>query len=193
MAVIKLKAKYNRAHYKTTNSYLSAVYRKNKEAINAIFTEDQKRQMKTTGVTPYQAWRARLTEISKDQYTKKLYGDRPKVNQLLDRFARSTQMRTKAEIMQENAFVGLMGDLKKSKEVKTNRGTLKVEGKDRFEDFRRITGWKTKLDPRNISYDSKNKRYEYRTDSGMIQFDFTSSPKEVRILYAENFKETRQS
>lgn len=158
--MIKLRAKYPRGHYKNESSYLRAVYRNNKQAIDNIFDKDILEQYK---VTSFSAWKERLKDLKMDKHTKELYGEHPTVNQLLDRYSGSREMRTKVEQLADNALEGLKGDPSALKAV------------------RKATGWNVKLDSSNITFNAKEKTYNYTVGNKTIKFDFSNSPKGVRV------------
>ena len=148
---MKLKAKYNRSHYKTINGWLSGVYRNNKEFIDSKLGDIDSVQKNKYSVE------ATFKNLVKG-YIKR--GMTPA--QALKTTSLTGVFTTKAERYKQYAYSGLSAD------------------KEAYKTFRELTkekGRYTKVDFNKFKWDKDSNSYTYNN----IRIFFDNSPYEVRV------------
>lgn len=147
--------------YKNAEQYYRAVFRANKEIITATLGD-------ADFTTPYKAFKERLTELKQSQYIREKYGLKGvKPKEIVSDYFKTEKFISTSERMRTNAI-----------------NTLR-EDKDMFKEFRRMTGWKNKIDIANMKWDPDAQAYIYHGANGTVMIDFTNSPKGIRLYVAK--------
>ena len=149
---MKLKAKYNRSHYKTINGWLTGVYRNNKEFIDSKLGDIASVQEST--YSPEKAFKSLVKGYIKRGMTPA---------QALKTTSLTGAFTTKSERYRQYAYSGLTAD------------------KEAYKTFRELTkerGRYTKVDFDKFKWDSSANSYIY---NGLVKISFDNSPYEVRV------------
>lgn len=130
--------------------------------LNYLWRMNKERIQDKTPEVDRSIFKARIREIMDEQKMKtgRKYNEQKAVDKLL----RTEEYLSKADRLAENALAGIRKD------------------KQALDALRKVTGWKDRLDPNKLRWDSKNKMYVYEGKSGTAYVSFTNSPKSVKIF-----------
>lgn len=149
---MKLKAKYNRDHYKTVDGWLSAVYRNNKKFIDSKLGDID--SVQKSKYSP---------EATFKKFVKGYIQRGMTPAKALKTASNSTAFTEVGDRLRSNAYSGLSSD------------------KEAYKTFRELTkekGRYTKIDFNKFKWDSSANSYIY---NGIIKISFNNSPYEVRV------------
>lgn len=142
---MKLEAARAKGKYKSTEHWLDAIYRKNKDFIDSKLNITNPKASKKT------VFKNLVKEYIEEGYTPK---------KAVDILSRTTIFTPEVERFQINAIEGIRED------------------KQVWKRFRKLAGWKTKIDPTKLVYDKSQGIYIY---DGRLTIDFRNSPRQIIV------------
>lgn len=154
---MKTKKTKSRKDYKTERGWLNHLWKINKDEILANTPDVDKK-----------IFIARIKEIQDEARIKK--GRKVSEEIAVKKLLRTEDYFSKADRLAENAL-----------------NAIRSKFKDEFKYLRQVTGWKHKIDPQNMRWDSKERMYYYQGPSGKVWIDFSNSPEGVRIINPKDY------
>lgn len=167
----KLRTKKQAWKYRSSSSWINAVYQKNKSFINEkipfntnkskekVFKELLVEQIQTITGKEYVDPKSPIS--LNDQQLRDVFNETSKIDlkKALDKLSRSDTFSSFAERQHTAAYETLH------------------ENKEAFKAFRKATGWKQKVDIEKFEWDREERVYKYEGAKGTVYLDLQVSPK----------------
>lgn len=166
----KLRTKKQAWKYRSSSSWINAVYEQNKNFIDEklFFAKNNKRKIfkdllieQVQSITGKEYVNPENPVQLNDKQLRKVLNETSKLDlrKALDKLSRSDTFSSFAERQHNQAYVTLH------------------ENKEAFKAFRKATGWKQKVDIEKFEWDREERVYKYEGAKGTVYLDFQISPK----------------
>lgn len=166
----KLRTKKQAWKYRSSSSWINAVYEQNKNFIDEklYFAKNNKRKIfkdllieQVQNITGKEYVNPENPIQLNDKQLRKVLNETSKLDlrKALDKLSRSDTFSSFAERQHNQAYVTLH------------------ENKEAFKAFRKATGWKQKIDIEKFEWDREERVYKYEGAKGTVYLDFQISPK----------------